>query len=166
MPDAHIAPGQVVDPAEKNQPGIGQGRDPERSPMLWSDLPNAGFTAPEAKPWLPLVNTWEAFTVESQAGDSASMLQLYRRLLALRKLHPSLHSGAVSEVCATDGVLSYLRTQGDERLQILLNMTSDDRSTPCLGGELVFSSFLDRTGDFAGQTIELRAAEAVILRLT
>ncbi len=50
MPDAHIAPDQVVDPAEKNQPGIGQGRDPERSPMLWTAEANAGFTAPAPGP--------------------------------------------------------------------------------------------------------------------
>ena len=164
MPDAHIAPSQVVDPAEKNQPGIGQGRDPERSPMLWSDEPNAGFTAPQATPWLPLTSTWEAFTVASETADDTSMLQLYRQLLDLRRQHPALHSGNVSDVSATDGVLSYLRAQGSERLQILLNMTSDAKTSPCLGGEVILSSFLDRPNDFAGQTIELRPAEAIILR--
>ncbi len=58
MEDVPIAPDQVKDPAEKNEPGKGRGRDPERSPMLWVNAPNAGFTAPEATPWLPLEADW------------------------------------------------------------------------------------------------------------
>ena len=48
MTDVPIAADQVQDPAEKNEPGKGRGRDPERSPMLWVDAPNAGFTPPDA----------------------------------------------------------------------------------------------------------------------
>ena len=55
MPDATIAPAEVRDPAEKNEPGLGLGRDPERSPMLWENTENAGFTQAGVKTWLPLV---------------------------------------------------------------------------------------------------------------
>ena len=52
MTDTLIRPEDVQDPAEKRQPGIGMGRDPERSPMTW-DSPSemAGFT--RGMPWLP-----------------------------------------------------------------------------------------------------------------
>ncbi len=53
MVDAAIAPAQVRDPAEKNEPGKGRGRDPERSPMIWVNAPNAGFAPADAVPWLP-----------------------------------------------------------------------------------------------------------------
>ncbi len=82
MPDARIAPNEVQDPAEKNQPGIGQGRDPERSPMLWENRENAGFTAAGVKTWLPLVWDWPGFTVETETADAGTMLKLYQRLLA------------------------------------------------------------------------------------
>jgi alpha-glucosidase len=165
MPDAHIAPGQVVDPAEKNRPGIGQGRDPERSPMLWSDAPNAGFTSAEAKPWLPLIDTWQAFTVASESADPASMLELYRRLLALRRAHPALHSGGIAEIAAHEGVLSYVRGHEDETMRILLNMTAETRWAPCRRGRLLLNSLLDREATEVAEWIELRPAEAAIVAL-
>ena len=44
MTNVPISPDLVQDPAEKNEPGIGLGRDPERSPMPWDSSPLAGFT--------------------------------------------------------------------------------------------------------------------------
>ena len=39
-----IPPDRVQDPFEKNVPGMGLGRDPERTPMQWDASPDAGFT--------------------------------------------------------------------------------------------------------------------------
>ena len=52
MRDVPIPPERVQDPWEKNEPGLGLGRDPERTPMQWDGRPKAGFTTGE--PWLPL----------------------------------------------------------------------------------------------------------------
>ena len=52
MKDIPISSEQVQDPAEKNEPGLGLGRDPERAPMPWDKSVLAGFTS--GKPWLPL----------------------------------------------------------------------------------------------------------------
>jgi alpha-glucosidase len=52
MTNALIEPNDVQDPAEKRQPGIGMGRDPERTPMPWDCSEMAGFTL--GRPWLPL----------------------------------------------------------------------------------------------------------------
>ncbi len=70
MQDVPIAPDQVRDPAEKNEPGKGRGRDPERSPMLWDGSANAGFTAPEATPWLPLLENRAQVNVAVEGVDS------------------------------------------------------------------------------------------------
>jgi alpha-glucosidase len=43
MRDVPIAPDRIQDPFEKNVPGRGLGRDPERTPMQWNASPNAGF---------------------------------------------------------------------------------------------------------------------------
>jgi alpha-glucosidase len=163
MPDARIAPEQVVDPAEKNQPGIGQGRDPERSPMLWENRENAGFTSPGAATWLPLVWDWPGFTVETEEADAGTMLKLYRRLLELRRARPELHGGAISEVIAADGVLSYLRSSGAGRIQVFLNMSGQERWMECGPGRLLLSSFLDREHPVVGGTIHLRRDEAVVI---
>jgi len=44
MKDVPIAPDQVQDPAEKNEPGLGLCRDAERTPMPWDGSLLAGFT--------------------------------------------------------------------------------------------------------------------------
>ena len=53
MQDVLIPPDEAQDPAERRQPGIGMGRDPERTPMPWDRFAlMCGFTA--WKPWLPI----------------------------------------------------------------------------------------------------------------
>ncbi len=163
MPDAHIAPDQVVDPAEKNQPGIGQGRDPERSPMPWTPEPNAGFTSPGAHPWLPLVENWQNFTVAAETEAPASSLHLYRRLLQLRRTHPALYAGSIADVSAANGVLTYTRTNGSERVQVLLNFTNGECWPRALGTKMLLSSCLDLEGSTISTWIRLRPNEAVIL---
>ncbi|HVG26830.1 MAG TPA: alpha-amylase family glycosyl hydrolase, partial [Acidobacteriaceae bacterium] len=126
MQDVPIAPDQVRDPAEKNEPGKGRGRDPERAPMLWVNAPHAGFTAPEATPWLPLESDWGTKNAEVQRRDRKSMLTLYRQLLALRRQHDTLHAGAVTEVRAEGTVLRYRRVGLEDGVstdfQVLLNL--------------------------------------------
>jgi alpha-glucosidase len=150
----------VVDPAEKNQPGIGQGRDPERSPMLWENRENAGFTASGVRTWLPLVWDWYQFTVQTEEADATSMLKLYRRLLALRRERLELHSGAITDVAAENGVLHYVR---GGRLQVMLNMTGEARTMTC-SGRVLLSSFLDRD-DVATGTAQLRSGEGLVVEL-
>jgi alpha-glucosidase len=165
LPDARIGPEDVRDPAEKNQPGIGLGRDPERSPMLWENLENAGFTASGVKTWLPMVWDWPKFTVETEDGDSHSMLSLYRRLLELRRLSVALHAGAVMDVRATDGVLSYLRVSGEERVEVHLNLTEQVRWVECMNGRVIVSSLRDVEDTVVGGWISLRANEGVVVEV-
>jgi alpha-glucosidase len=162
MPDAHVSPDQVVDPAEKNQPGIGQGRDPERSPMLWSDADHAGFTT--GKPWLPLIDSWEAFTVDAQSSDD-SMLALYRKLLALRRGHPALHAGNVTQVTQADGVLSFIRESAAERIQVFLNLTREEHWPTALNGRLLLGSGADPAGMIVSDYLQLRPNEAAVVLL-
>jgi alpha-glucosidase len=138
MMDGRIAPDQVQDPAEKNQPGIGQGRDPERTPMLWDHTPQAGFTT--AIPWLPVNEDYPRRSVEAQQRDPRSMLHLTKDLLHLRSVTPALHAGDVSHVFSSGYVLSYRRNLGTERLQILLNLSGTNQSAWSAGGRILRST--------------------------
>ena len=162
MPDARISSDQVRDPAEKNQPGLGHGRDPERSPMLWENRENAGFTSPGVATWLPMAWDWPNFTVETESGDPAAMLHLYRRLLALRRERPVLSAGSIEDVKAESGVLSYVRCHEGKRITMFLNMTGEERWMECAPGKVLLSSFLDRENMVVGW-IELRRNEAVVI---
>ncbi len=159
MPDAVIASGEVVDPAEKRQPGQGFGRDPERSPMLWDGGVNAGFTS--GKPWLPLVEGWEQRTVA--AGGTESMLELYKTLLGLRRARVELHAGDVKAVAARDGVLSYVR---GGRVQVHVNLTGATAWVPSLPGRVLVSTTGVRGDGAVGDWIEVLGDEGVVVELT
>lgn len=84
-------------------------RDEVRTPMQWDGGANAGFTAPDATPWLPLNPDAGERNVASQSGDDGSMLELYRSLLRLRRDLPALHSGSLTVLESPGDVIAYER---------------------------------------------------------
>ena len=118
--DVAIPRAQIHDPRELNEPGLGLGRDPCRTPMAWTGAANAGFTS--GTPWLPLHADWRERNVEAENRDPASMLSLYRDLLRLRRSHPALAIGGIGDVQAEGDVLSYVRASDDERFLVALNL--------------------------------------------
>ena len=138
MQNVPIPAGQVKDPAELRQPGIGQGRDPERTPMLWDHTENAGFTT--GTPWLPVTDDFAWKSVEAQKRDPRSTLNLTKHLLRLRRVTPALHLGDVSDVYSSGYVLSYRRNHGTERLQIILNLSNSNQSAWTPGGRILAST--------------------------
>jgi alpha-glucosidase len=167
MVDVAIAADQVRDPAEKNEPGKGRGRDPERSPMIWVSATNAGFTTPEATPWLPLMAGWETANAASQAADAKSMLMLYRKLLALRRRHDTLHAGGIADVVAEGTVLRYRRVgleDGESTdFQVILNLGSEVATVASAKGTIVLTTLLDGEGSKVEGTITVEAGEGLLI---
>ena len=123
--------------------------------MPWTASVGAGFSTGE--PWLPLGEDYLTRNVETLSSDPGSILNLYRTLLALRRLRPSLAIGDISNVAAFAGVLSYERRQGDERTLVRLNLS--DASRPFqTSGEVLLST---AAGGHADGT--LAPGEGVIL---
>ena len=164
MTDVAIPVEEVQDPFEKNAPGKGLGRDPQRTPMPWDGAPNAGFTS--GTPWLRLGADWRARNVEAQSRDPLVMLQLYRRLIALRRREPALHAGSYEPLEAGANVLAYARTHGARRLMVLLNFGT---TAIAIGSELLpadavllESTGLNPDGALSGG-LTLRPLEGVIV---
>ena len=107
MHDVNIPPERVQDPAEKEQPGRGFGRDPGRTPMQWESARGAGFTTGD--PWLPIANDADRLNVAAARVDSSSMLSLYRRLLTLRRSERALRRGTFRLLPRQGDVLAYVR---------------------------------------------------------
>ncbi|MBV9582107.1 MAG: DUF3459 domain-containing protein, partial [Chloroflexi bacterium] len=164
MHDVPIPADQVQDPFEKNVPGIGVGRDPERTPMQWSPGTGAGFTT--GVPWLPLAQDYRQVNVEVERQDTRSMLSLHRRLIELRRRTAALSMGAYSGVYGDEDVLVYERSAGDERVRVALNLSHAARSLAWAEprAQVVVSTHLDRDGD-VGESLDLRADEGVVIRL-
>ncbi len=165
MLDVPIAPDQVQDPAEKNEPGKGRGRDPERAPMMWVDAPSAGFTTPEAKPWLPLQADWPTENAAAQAARPRSMLTLYRRLLQLRRQHAALHAGATCEVVDEGSLLRFCRSLESVKFQVLLNLGTRPVATHCERGHVVLTTLLDGEGAFVDGRVTVEAGEGLLIQL-
>lgn len=164
MVDVPIPPARVQDPWERNVPGQGLGRDPERTPMQWSAAPNAGFTTGD--PWLPIASDYRETNVETQRCDPESMLALHRRLLALRRAEPALALGSYAPVDAEGDVLAYVREHEGSRFLVALNLGASPASLEFDGArEIVLSTDVSRLETGVRGNIELRGDEGMIVRL-
>jgi alpha-glucosidase len=115
----HIPHDAVQDPWEKNEPGLGLGRDPARTPMAWDATANAGFS--EVSPWLPLDPQSRTRNVEACRKDKGSILCFYRELLALRRRCSALHSGGFRLIGVEGEALVYERADERESIVVCLN---------------------------------------------
>ncbi len=164
MTNVSIPPNQVRDPAEIRQPGIGMGRDPERTPMPWDGSSLAGFTS--GQPWLPLGPDHAIANVEAQQADASSILNLYRKLIAIRREHPTLVDGALSSVTASGNLLTYERVADDERLLILLNFGDTTTQAITSPGVVIAATHADRDAEPTNTTINLQPSEGLIIKVT
>ncbi|MDO8877393.1 MAG: alpha-amylase family glycosyl hydrolase [Pseudolabrys sp.] len=165
MTQAAIPPGRIRDPWGINVPGLG--RDGCRTPMPWAASALAGFST--AEPWLPLADDSGPCNVESAGADPASLLNLYRKLLALRRAHPALAEGSYRPVAQSGNVLAYERVLASERLLMALNFGSKTENTDAISstcrGTWLLSSAVDRPGGPAAGPLVLRPHEGVIISL-
>jgi len=160
MMQAHIRDEDQQDPWGRRLPGAG--RDGCRTPMQWSADANAGFSTVE--PWLPVVDPDGCHNVEAQTGDPGSMLELYRRLLVIRRAEQSLRAGSFTPIEAPDGIFAYCREAPDAAaISVALNFTSEP-ATVNLGRGTV----LLRTGTGGSEAVDggltLAGAEGVMVR--
>ncbi len=162
MRQADIPPDQQQDPWGRRVPGLG--RDGCRTPMAWTDEPGAGFTTAPT-PWLPLHDDYAARNVTRQRQDPASLLNLYRRLLALRKTAPALQTGAYRLLDdAPDDCYVFVRESDTQRLVVALNFSdAPQRITLPSPGRLLVSTNPDRDEEAVGETLALDGHEGVIL---
>jgi alpha-glucosidase len=167
MLNVPIPANRVQDPLEKNVPGLGLGRDPCRTPMLWDASEYAGFSTSE--PWLPISDGHAAVNVQAEDADTTSHLTLYRRLLQLRRSHSALSVGSYESVATTGDLLAYIRRAEGESFLIALNLgpAPCELSLQSLGlrGRRVLSTYLDAHEEETTANLALRANEGVILEL-
>lgn len=132
--------------------------------MPWDGSPAGGFTA--GRPWLPLGPDHAACNVAALSAEPASILSLYRALIALRRGSAALSLGAIGAVAADGDLLTYERhAQDGETLLVLLNLDDGPRQAQIGRGRILLSTHLDRNDeDVPGGVAHLRAAEGLIVR--
>jgi alpha-glucosidase len=163
MCNVPIPPGQEQDPVEKNEPGLGLGRDPVRTPMPWDGSASGGFTT--GWPWLPLGDEHEILNVAELERDDNSILRLYRNLIQLRQTRTTLVSGKLINVEAENHVLRFQRSEGKDRILVVLNMAAEPTEVAIESGTVMASTHLDREGKRVSGQTDLRAAEGLVVSL-
>ena len=133
--------------------------------MQWDASPNAGFSAPDATPWLPLASDADHVNVAAQAEDPDSILTLTRRLIELRREHPVLRLGDFERFGPTpDGTFAFRRISGEDQLTVVLNLTAEERLVPGVGaGRVLIGTHRDRDGADSTERVELRPNEGVVI---
>ena len=150
--DAEIPEERRVDPGR---------RDGCRAPIPWHEDPPHGWAAEPWLPWPPDAGTRDA---GSLAWDEASMLHLYRRLLAARRRSPALHAGSWRLLDAPAGVLAYERLGDDgDRRQVWANFGDDPVSCKVTDAWVVEVSTTGR-GEGLAWDGTLGTTDAVVVR--
>jgi alpha-glucosidase len=118
----------VKDPIGRLGWPVEKGRDGERTPMQWSDAANAGFSA--HAPWLPVPPSYKTHNVATESKDPSSVLEFYRKVLALRHTNAELLEGSYTALNEDDpNVLSYLRSYKGKAVLVALNMSGSAQKT-------------------------------------
>jgi alpha-glucosidase len=159
--DVVITPDQVHDPFEKQTPGLGLGRDPERTPMQWSGAENAGFST--TTPWLPLAEDFKTNNVAAQTDDPDSFFAMYRALLELRRSAALRVGDYIEWPGSNDRVFGFKRKSEFETLLILLNMSNEAIECADAEGEVIYSTH-PSLETLTNESIKLQPQQGVILR--
>lgn len=106
-----------------------RGRDNSRTPMQWSDAPNAGFTT--GTPWIGVNPNYKDINVEKALAEEDSVLHFYQRLIALRSGSETLKYGDFTLLLPDDPQLfAYRRTLGNETILVCCNFSGKEAAIP------------------------------------
>ncbi|PAK52039.1 alpha-glucosidase [Paenibacillus sp. 7541] len=120
-------------------------RDQGRTPMQWNADREAGFTS--GTPWIKVNPNYTEINVENNMRDEHSVLQFYRKLIALRRQYSALVYGFYEELCEDSADIGmYRRTHEGETFIVVCNFTADrvewaGLTETLAGGERVLSNY-------------------------
>jgi alpha-glucosidase len=165
MEDGRLSRKDIVDPAGLRYWPFFKGRDPERTPMQWTNVPNGGFS--EARPWLPVSTAGER-NVELELRDPDSMLSLYKRLIRVRKEHPGLRFGEMRFASRGEkGILSYERFLEGKRFFVAVNFSDSPEGLSLPEGRwlIIASAHRSMEGSVSEGYLQLPSCGALVLSL-
>lgn len=98
-----------------------KGRDGCRTPMVWDNAAQGGFT--QGTPWLPVKLPQLERNAAGQVGQVGSVLETYRAIIAFRQSTPALRLGRTRFVDGPDRVLAFVR-EGEVPVFCVFNLSS------------------------------------------
>ena len=141
-------------------------RDNARTPMQWTGGENAGFTA--GTPWLRVNPNYTAINVEKESGDPDSVLNFYKKLIALRK-NPEyketvVYGALIPFMEDRHNLMAYYR-KGDKTLLVVGNYQWDEQeiTLPSECKKVLINNYPDLVS--SGDQITLHGYQVLILEL-
>lgn len=122
----------------------GGSRDHGRTPMQWTAEPGAGFT--DGTPWIGINKNAVRLNAADEAKVPDSVLNDFKRLIALRHANPALVYGDFTQLCPEDkNVVCYKRTLDGNTFFVELNLTGKRQNRPYdpVGFERLYSNYHD-----------------------
>jgi len=140
-------------------------RDNGRTPMQWDATKNAGFS--NETPWLPVHENHSTVNVLDQENDQNSVLNHFRKMVALRKDNLLLVYGNY-EIIQDDHptIYAYSRTLEDQQMIILLNFSELESSISLPNFDYNKEVLINNYNEFSidENTITLKPYQAVVLK--
>ena len=165
MADGKIRKDELTDPAGKKLWPFYKGRDRFRTPMQWTRARYAGFSI--KKPWLPINENSRMINVYKQDELQSSMLNFYRRLLALRRSDDALFAGDWIPVDIDKNILAYYRVGQESKFLIILHFgrkVKEIETQELDRFEVVFATDRPITSRMSVRNIVLNPYEVLILK--
>lgn len=98
-------------------------RDNSRTPMQWSSEVNAGFT--NQTPWIKVNPNYKSINVELQQKEENSVLNFYKKMIALKKANEIFTYGRYDLVLEDDPqIYAYTRTLKGEKVIVMANLSN------------------------------------------
>lgn len=144
-------------------------RDNARTPVQWSSEKNAGFTT--GTPWLKVNSNYKEINVAAQEKDPNSVLNYYRKLVALRKSFEYkevfTYGTFVPAYQDMDGIMAYYRVDETRRILVAANfgINTTDLILDYSVKEILLSNKTDEKVLLQTDTISLNSCEVVVLEL-
>jgi len=102
-------------------------RDNGRTPMQWDGSEKAGFT--DGTPWLGIPANHSYINVEAEQKDPDSILNYYKKLVALRKEYEIIADGEIRFTDAgNENIISYDRMLGGQKLSVFCNLRGTEQA--------------------------------------
>lgn len=106
-----------------------RGRDNARTPMQWTDGPNAGFS--DGVPWIKVNPNYLEINARQQLNDPKSVFSYYRELIALRKRFDVFAEGTYELLCPDHpNIFAYKRVGQKETLYVVCNFGKLEATFP------------------------------------
>ncbi len=138
-------------------------RDNSRTPMQWDDSEFAGFS--DTKPWIGIPSNYRDINVSREERDEDSVLNFYKKLIALRKEYPVIQDGSIEFIFEDqDKLLAYKRLYEEQEIIVINNLSESEIELPQEINMQGMKVLLSNYGGKHSEDIKiLKAYESIIL---